>query len=93
MVREYEGLMERLRVEVEGKLRAVERRVEGCEGGKVKGDNARVAGLANSVDFYRKKVGGLKAEILVLSEKNGKLKDSLKYAKSVTTTQASGGNT
>jgi hypothetical protein len=93
LVREYERLMGKLGMEVERKLRPMEKRVDGVEQGKVKGDNARVSSLANSLDFYRKKVGGLKAEIAGLEGKNGKLKDSLKYAKSVTTTQASGGNT
>lgn len=75
LVKEYGRLMGGLVGEVDRRLGPMEKRVDGVEGGKGVG-RARVVGLGNSLDFYRKKVKGMEKEIVGLEERNGKLKDS-----------------
>lgn len=63
--------------EVDRRLGPMEERVDGVEGGRGVGRaRARVVGLGNSLEFYRKKVKGMEKEIVGLEERNGKLKDS-----------------
>ena len=56
LTRECESLMDKMKMNVERKIKPLEKRLDTYDHAKSKNDNARITALANSLDFYKKKV-------------------------------------